>query len=78
MTSSAASIAAASVEIVAHERMMAVLDQLLLPHCQAYRIGSCTAIEIHPGETDQVLHRDDSIYPIRMPASSGRSPSCGR
>lgn len=60
-------ISRASAEIVGHERMLAILDPLLLPHCFAYRIGSCTAIEIHPGETDQRLHRDDSIYPIRMP-----------
>jgi len=60
-------ISRASAEIVGHERMLDVLDQLLLPHCFAYRIGSCTAIEIHPGETAQRLHRDDSIYPIRMP-----------
>ena len=60
-------ISRASAEIVAHERMMEILDPLLLPHCFAYRIGSCTAIEIHPGETDQVLHRDDLAYPIRMP-----------
>jgi len=60
-------ISRASAEIVGHERMLDVLDRILLPHCFAYRIGSCTAIEIHPGETDQRLHRDDSIYPIRMP-----------
>lgn len=60
-------ISPASVGIVAHDRMLEVLDGLLLPHCEDYRIGSCTAIEIHPGETDQVLHRDDTIYPIIMP-----------
>jgi ectoine hydroxylase-related dioxygenase (phytanoyl-CoA dioxygenase family) len=60
-------ISRASAEIVGHERMLEILDPLLLPHCFAYRIGSCTAIEIHPGEGDQRLHRDDSIYPIRMP-----------
>lgn len=60
-------ISRASAEIVGHERMLEILDPLLLPHCFSYRIGSSTAIEIHPGEGDQPLHRDDSIYPIRMP-----------
>lgn len=60
-------VSAASVEIVGHRRMMAVLDEILLPHCLEYLVGSCTAIEIHPGETDQVLHRDDTIYPLRVP-----------
>ncbi len=65
--SSVLDISRASAEIVAHERMLEVLDCLLLPHCHDYRIGSCSAIEIHPGEGDQVLHRDDSIYPFHMP-----------
>ena len=40
---------------------------LLLPNCANYRIGSLTAIEIWPGEGDQELHLDDSIYPLRFP-----------
>lgn len=60
-------ISPASVGLVAHDRMLEILDALLLPHCKDYRIGSCTAIEIHPGETDQLLHRDDGIYPIVLP-----------
>ena len=46
---------------------MEVTDGILLAHCINYRIGSLTAIEIHPGETDQSLHLDDGIYPVRMP-----------
>lgn len=60
-------ISRASVELVAHAKMLEILDKLLLPFCLDYRIGSCTAIEIHPGESDQQLHTDDSIYPIRVP-----------
>ena len=56
-----------AVELVGHEPMLGILDELLLAHCDAYRIGSCTAIEIHPGESAQQLHTDDSIYPIRIP-----------
>lgn len=57
----------ASAELIGHAKAMAVMDEILLEYCKSYRIGSCTAIEIHPGEKDQVLHRDDSIYPVRMP-----------
>lgn len=60
-------ISMASGEIVGHRRMMDVLDALLLPHCPSYSIGSTTAIEIYPGEADQVLHRDDTIYPMHIP-----------
>jgi len=53
-------------ELIAHPRVMEIADALLKPNCINYRIGSCTAIEILPGEADQVLHRDDSFYPIRI------------
>ena len=42
-------------------------DAILLENCVNYRIGSLTAIEIHPGETDQIMHADDGIYPLRIP-----------
>jgi len=51
-------------ELIAHPRVMEIADVILLPHCKNYRIGSCTAIEIHPGEKAQTLHRDDDFYPI--------------
>jgi ectoine hydroxylase-related dioxygenase (phytanoyl-CoA dioxygenase family) len=54
-------------ELIAHPLVMGVADEVLLPHCTNYRIGSSTAIEIMPGEGDQVLHRDDDFYPIRVP-----------
>jgi len=57
----------ASAELIGHSRVMEVADAVLKPHCANYRIGSCTAIEILPGEADQVLHRDDDFYPIRIP-----------
>ena len=53
--------------IIAHPLALAMADAFLLPHCLDYRIGSNTGIEILPGETDQVLHTDDSIYPVRIP-----------
>ncbi len=60
-------ISPTSPELVAHARVLEVVDAILLEHCLNYRIGSLTAIEIHPGETDQYLHVDDGIYPVRMP-----------
>ena len=60
-------VAPTSAELVAHSRAMAVADAILLDHCLNYRIGSLTAIEIHPGETDQIMHTDDGIYPLRLP-----------
>lgn len=56
-----------SAELIADPRILAIADAILLPHCATYRIGSCTGIEILPGEKEQMLHRDDGIYPIRLP-----------
>jgi ectoine hydroxylase-related dioxygenase (phytanoyl-CoA dioxygenase family) len=56
-----------SAGLIAHERVMAVADGILKPFCENYRIGSSVAIEIHPSEGNQVLHRDDEIYPMRIP-----------
>ena len=57
----------ASADLIAHPRVMEVADAVLKRHCSNYRIGSTTAIEIHPGEEAQVLHRDDGFYPMRLP-----------
>lgn len=54
-------------DILAHPLVIGVADKVLKRHCKTYRIGSSTAIEIHPGEKAQVLHRDDDFYPIRIP-----------
>ena len=53
-------------ELVEHEWVVAVADEILLPHCANYTVGSMTAIEILPGEDGQALHRDDTIYPIDL------------
>lgn len=55
--------------LIAHPLVMKVADAVLLPHCINYRIGSTTGIEIWPGEAQQRLHRDDAIYPLRVPGT---------
>ncbi|MEM8935175.1 MAG: phytanoyl-CoA dioxygenase family protein [Pseudomonadota bacterium] len=56
-----------SAEIIAHPLVINIADAVLKRHCENYRIGSTTAIEILPGEAAQVLHRDDDMYPMRLP-----------
>jgi hypothetical protein len=52
--------------LVEHDMLIAVADEILLPHCATYQVGSLTAIEILPGEGAQALHRDDSLYPLEL------------
>lgn len=65
--SSLLSISESSCKLVEHKNILKLADSILLQNCLNYRVGSLTGIEIHPGETKQVLHRDDAIYPIRIP-----------
>ena len=44
--------------------VLGVLDRVLGP---AYQLSAPTGIEIGAGEKAQVLHRDDSIYPLPSP-----------
>lgn len=59
-------VAPSAAAILEHDHVMAIANEILLPHCAAYQIGSMTAIEILPGEKGQALHRDDTPYPIDM------------
>ena len=60
-------ISRTSADLIAHPRVMEIADAVLLQNCVNYRIGSCTAIEILPGEEAQEMHSDDGFYPIRIP-----------
>jgi hypothetical protein len=58
------STAPSAAPLLDHDLVVAVGNEILLPYCATYQIGSMTAIEILPGEAAQALHRDDSLYPI--------------
>jgi ectoine hydroxylase-related dioxygenase (phytanoyl-CoA dioxygenase family) len=59
--------APSSVALISQDMVMDVADAILLPHCESYRIGSITGIEVCPGQEVQELHRDDTVYPVRLP-----------
>ena len=48
-------------------RVLALLDRLLAP---GFLLTASQAICIHPGETPQPIHHDDSFYPIPRPRPS--------
>lgn len=57
----------ASVDLISHDTVMAVADEVLLQHCESYQINSITGIEVCPGQEVQNLHRDDSAFPLQIP-----------
>lgn len=50
-------------ELVTHELMLAVMDEVLGPHCDWYQLNLSQAVRIHPGERQQVPHRDEEMWP---------------
>jgi len=50
--------------LIAHPDVLAVVDELLTPH---YRLSACLAIHVHPGETPQGWHADDSYVLVPRP-----------
>ncbi len=50
--------------IIEHPLMLALLDQLLPPH---YLLSAALAINVHPGETPQPFHTDDSSNKLPGP-----------
>jgi len=56
-------------KLMAHPRALEIAKAVLGAHCVNFQIGSTSAIEIMPGEKEQVLHRDDAIYPLRLPGA---------
>jgi ectoine hydroxylase-related dioxygenase (phytanoyl-CoA dioxygenase family) len=51
-------------EPATHPLVLGVLDRAL---GESYQLSAPVGIEISPGETEQVLHTDDGIYPIARP-----------
>ena len=54
-------------DIAEDARVLALLDRLLAP---GYLLTASQAICIHPGETPQPIHHDDSFYPVPRPRPS--------
>ncbi|HEY2508210.1 MAG TPA: phytanoyl-CoA dioxygenase family protein [Streptosporangiaceae bacterium] len=50
-------------QLAIHPLLLAVLDEVL----GHYQLSAPTGIRIGPGEKAQILHRDDSIYPLPEP-----------
>ena len=53
--------------LIMHPTVLAVADHALLPSCAAYRLHYTGVMHLEPGERQQVLHRDTSVYPFANP-----------
>jgi len=53
----------ASHALVLHPRILAIMDDVLGPHCDCYQLNLSQAVRVHPGERPQVPHRDEEMWP---------------
>lgn len=51
-------------DMITHTQILDVMNKVLLPHCDAYQLNLTQAISIGPSEPQQVIHRDDSMFPF--------------
>ncbi|MBT3535118.1 MAG: phytanoyl-CoA dioxygenase family protein, partial [Rhodospirillaceae bacterium] len=51
-------------DMTEHAAVLAILDQMLAPN---YLLSAGLSIDLHPGETPQALHFDDSFYAVPRP-----------
>jgi ectoine hydroxylase-related dioxygenase (phytanoyl-CoA dioxygenase family) len=54
------------IDLISDERLLRIMDHFLAPNCGQYQLNSSEIIEIHGGETAQVLHWDDMIWPAHF------------
>jgi hypothetical protein len=52
-------------ELLLNPAMLRLMDQVLSPHCDWYQLNLSQAVRIHPGERQQVPHRDEEMWPCQ-------------
>lgn len=55
----------ASQALATDQTLMDVMNEALGPFCDSFQINLTQAISILPGETEQLPHRDDEMFPIQ-------------
>lgn len=49
--------------LLLHPTIHALMTEILGPHCDCYQLNLSQAIRLHPGERQQMPHRDDEMWP---------------
>lgn len=50
-------------KLVMHELMLSLMNEVLGPHCDWYQLNLTQAVRLHPGQRQQVPHRDEEMWP---------------
>lgn len=49
--------------LLLHPTITAIMEQILGPFCDCYQLNLSQAVRLHPGERQQIPHRDDEMWP---------------
>ena len=49
--------------LLTNELILSIMEEVLGPHCDWYQLNLSQAVRIHPGERQQVPHRDEEMWP---------------
>jgi ectoine hydroxylase-related dioxygenase (phytanoyl-CoA dioxygenase family) len=55
----------ASHDLLLDPSLLPILDEVLGPHCDWYQLNLTQAVRLHPGERQQVPHRDEEMWPCQ-------------
>lgn len=50
-------------EMAINSQILKIMDGFLLKHCRQYQLNLTQGIQIGPGEPQQIIHRDDLMFP---------------
>ncbi|MEM7140697.1 MAG: phytanoyl-CoA dioxygenase family protein [Actinomycetota bacterium] len=56
-----------ALEMMMDPRIGALNDRHLLPNCSAYQLHVTAGLEVGPGARDQILHREEDLFPFFTP-----------
>ena len=51
-------------DLITNELILKLMDSALLEHCDQYQLNLTQAISIGPYEPQQIIHRDDAMFPF--------------
>ncbi|WP_417320719.1 phytanoyl-CoA dioxygenase family protein [Emcibacter sp.] len=55
--------------LATHPVILGIMEDILGPNCEKFQINLTQAIRIEPGEEEQLMHRDDEMFPWGHPGS---------
>jgi len=63
-------------EVVIDRTILNIMDEFLLRSCSEYQLNLTQAIQIGPGEPQQLIHPDDPMFPFQLNSNEEKMINC--